>query len=743
MSKQPNHFYAFGPFLLDASERRLFRGEQAIQLTPRQFELLWLFVQNGGHILTKNELIEKLWPDTFVEESTLTRSVSRLRELLAHDTENPFIETIPRQGYRFVASVTEVGAKEEAGVESSDPLHVVIEQATLPAQQDLPAEARAPSTLQRFAGMIKHHGQSAVFALAVLVLGSFAGSFLANRLSDLGHLAMSLSGKNESSSKMSMPKAVITPFTTYPGIEEYPAFSPDGNQIAFVWDNQVYVKIVGTEKPLRLTDKAGSYRTPVWSPDGRYIAFTKNSGEHNTIVKVPALGGPEIQLAQIGPDGWGLSWSPDGKKVAISDKDLPAERYGIFLLSLENGERQRLTRPEQAYDDHPVFSPDGQTVAFIHIASGNQNDLFIVSAEGGEPVRVTFDDRLIDGLAWTANGKEIVFSSNRGGPLSLWKIPITGGEPERVAAAGQYARSPSISRAGNRLAYVEAFDDTNIWRIEVPSSAGRTLTGSPGSPTPLIYSTRLDHSPQFSPDGKKIVFISNRSGREAIWVCDSDGANAVQLESDYRSGTPRWSPDGRYIAFDSRKEDTSDIYVVSAEGGTPRRLTWEASNELMPSWSRDGKWIYFCLSSSGSYEIWKVPAEGGQCVQVTKNGGFEAFESPDAKFIYYTKGRGPGGFYKLPVEGGEEIEIPQLANAGNWRYWAVGNEGIYFVVEAGRQQWAIKFFSFASGKVKRITVLNESPIGGPPGLAVSPDGRWILYTQNDRRVSDIVLVENF
>jgi Tol biopolymer transport system component len=259
----------------------------------------------------------------------------------------------------------------------------------------------------------------------------------------------------------------------------------------------------------------------------------------------------------------------------------------------------------------------------------------------------------------------------------------------------------------------------------------------------LINSTRFDTSPQFSPDGKKIVFASNRSGREGIWVCDSDGENAVHLNSDYSSGTPRWSPDGKYIAFDARKEGTTDIYVISAEGGTPRRLTWQASHNVMPSWSRDGRWIYFGSNLSGVIEIWKVPAGGGEYVQVTKNRGFEAFESPDAKFIYYTKGRGPGGFYKLPVEGGEEVEIPQLADAGHWRYWAVANEGIYFVAKAGSRQWVIELFSFANGKVKRIAVMNEPPIWGAPGLSVSPDGRWILYVQNDSRVSDVLLVENF
>lgn len=717
MNKQPNHFHAFGPFLLDVSERRLSRGEQAIQLTPRQFELLWLFVQHSGHILTKNELIEKLWPDTYVEEATLTRSISRLRELLAHDAENHYIETIPRQGYRFIANVTEVGAREKAGVESAARLHVIIEEASLPAEQNSPAA-------ERFIGKTKQRKQGAALVLAVLVLGAITGALLVNLLANRSQF-----GKTEAST----PKTVITPFTTYPGSEEFPAFSPDGNQIAFVWDSHVYVKIVGTEKPLRLTSEPGDYRTPVWSPDGRYVAFIRNSGKQNVVVKVPALGGPEFRLAQIGPEGRGLSWTPDGSKLAVSDVDSLGERYSIFLISLESGERHRLTRPDHAYDDFPVFCPDGETLAFIRVSSGKGSEVFIMPVAGGEPVQLTFDNRLVSSLAWMADGKEIVFSSDRGGPSSLWKIPVTGGEPKRLGTAGLNARGLSISRTGNRLAYREAYDDTNVWRIEVASSS---------APTQLIYSTRLDHSPQISPDGKKIAFISDRSGREAIWVSDSDGANAVQLESDYNSGTPRWSPDGRYIAFDSRQED-SDIYVVDTQGGVPRRLTGVGFNELMPSWSRDGQWIYFRSNRSGSYEIWKIPAAGGESVQLTKRGGFEVFESPDAKFIYYTKGRGPGGFYKLPVAGGEETEIPQLANAGYWRYWAVGNQGIYFVAEVSSRHWAIKLFSFVSGKAKRIAVVNEPPINGPSGLAVSPDGRFILYTQNDRRVSDIVLVENF
>lgn len=127
--------------------------------------------------------------------------------------------------------------------------------------------------------------------------------------------------------------------------------------------------------------------------------------------------------------------------------------------------------------------------------------------------------------------------------------------------------------------------------------------------------------------------------------------------TDFRkhlTGTPRWTPDGRHIAFDSRPEGSSDIYVIDAEGGTPRRVTTDNSQEVMPSWSRDGRWIYFTSNRGGSFEIWKVPPQGGELVQVTKNNGFYAFESSDGKSLFYSKSVTVGGVWRIPVEGGRD-----------------------------------------------------------------------------------------
>jgi dipeptidyl aminopeptidase/acylaminoacyl peptidase len=263
----------------------------------------------------------------------------------------------------------------------------------------------------------------------------------------------------------------------------------------------------------------------------------------------------------------------------------------------------------------------------------------------------------------------------------------------------------------------------------------------------LIASSLGDAAPQFSPDGQQIAFGSVRTGRQEIWVSDRNGANPIAIASlGKRSGTPRWSPDGRQIVFDSLVEDNWDIYVVGANGGQPRRLTNDPAEDACGSWSRDGRWIYFGSSRSGSLQIWKMPAEGGQAVQMTRQGGFEGFEgfeSPDGRYFYYAKGRRAAGIWRIPVAGGEETLVLDHHRAGYWRYWAVTAQGIYFATAELPARPLIEFFSFATGKVTLVATIEKQIQAGFCGLAVSPDNRWVLYTQLDQRGSDIMLMENF
>jgi len=733
MSQPINHLYEFGRFRLDAAERLLLRHGEAVQLTPKAFDLLLVLVQNHGHLLEKDELLKRVWPDSFVEEANLSYNVSLIRKALGEgENGQRYIETVPKRGYRFVAGVREMGG---------DPAEI-----TEAAARHAEGEARQePVTSQA-----KRRRKGALLAPAVLAIA-------------IGGIAFGLyKFTTQSPSKSSGPEPPgqrIVPFTSFPGNETQPAFSPDGNQIAFVWDGEqgnnqdIYVKLVDAGGPLPLTTDPAPDSNPVWSPDGRHVAFIRE-GESGGVYLIPALGGTERRLTSVVPvslpfqfpPGNRLSWSPDGKFIAVAHKNSTEEPFSLFALAVETGERRRLTSPPAGYvgDQRAAFSPDGKLLAFIRNSGVYDTDLYVAPIAGGEPRRLTFVQTPIFGLAWTADGREIVFSSI--GPLSfpgnwsLWKVPAAGGTLERMEAVGRGVRNPAISRQGNRLAFAQTSFDNNIWRLPL-----RHFTAGKAAPVRLISSTYSDEGPQYSPDGKRIVFSSDRSGLSQIWLCDNEGANPIQLTnlSHTDSGTPRWSPDGRQIAFDSLAEGNRDIYIVSADGGQPHRFTRESSEDVCPSWSRDGRWIYFGSNRNGSLQIWKAPTEGGQAVQVTKQGGFEGFESPDGRFFYYAKGRGIPGIWRIPVEGGAETPVLDIHQAGLFRSWAVVEHGIYFVTAETQGRSLIEFFSFATGQVTPVAAPEKPIFRIFWGLAVSPDGQWLLFTQMDQQSSDIMLMENF
>jgi Tol biopolymer transport system component len=561
-----------------------------------------------------------------------------------------------------------------------------------------------------------------------------------------------------------LPPMKVTPFTSFEGQEFSPAFSPDGNQIAFAWGKSekggeitfdIYVKQIGSEKALQITSDPAWDMGPVWSPDGQKIAFARYSESDVAIFTISSLGGAERKLLSLGPrTTWvqlgSLSWSANGKFIAYSSKATAGQPLQIFLLAPDSLEKHTLTSPpdQSVGDDVPAFSPDSQTLAFTRTNNdATSADIYVLPVTGGEPRRLTFDNVNPRGLDWTADGREIVFSSNREGPRegpnSLWKISASGGLPERLAVGGDNVVYPSISRRGHRLAYAKgSTGDVNIYRIERSGSSNRW---SP--PTKFISSTQRDTNAQFSPDGKHIVFESSRAGNFGIWVCDNDGSNPVEVSSSDRewTGTPRWSPDGRQIAFDLKREHDWDIYTTGVDGGPPRRLTTESSDENVPSWSRDGRWIYFSSNRTGKRQVWKAPAEGGEAVQVTKEGGFLAFESPDGKFVYYTEdyeGQLTPGIWRIPTGGGEETRVLDSFNPVTWGDWAIVSDGIYFIDSDAKGYWAIRFFDFAKRSVTKIAPLDHEIFNN--GLAVSPDRRQILYTRVDEIGGvDIWLVENF
>ncbi len=745
MNQTAKCLYEFGPFLLDPEQHLLFRDGVHVPLSPKAFDTLRVLVENGGRVTEKDELLKRVWPDTFVEEVNLAKNVSFLRKALGGEQSDQYIETIPKRGYRFVPSVKEISEEDAAS------MMVAAVNQEPQRMTGLPHDGTHPgSRLQTSPGVPPGLAESrfrslkwpAVFVVLGLIVVVAAWLILGSALK----------------TRSVAPHLTIVPFTSFPGRETHAAFSPNGEQIAFVWDGEkgdnqdIYVKLIGAEKPLRLTNDPAADTRPAWSPNGRFIAFFRESPDRSGYYLIPALGGPERKVTDVFYHqnrtlGSSQYYSPDGKFLAVSDKNSQGEPFSLFLVSIETGQKRKITSPPAGTegDSLPGFSPDGKTIAFIRSSSQTTDDLYLAPLAGGEPRRLTFDNTSITGLAWTSDGRDMVFASRRESSIhSLWRISTAGGTPERLPTIGRNIVSPAISRQGDRLAYTQTLDDENIWRLEIDST-GHGLTA-----TSLIASTLTDDAPDYSPDGQKIVFASNRSGGYGIWVCDRDGTNPRELinRGPSLTGTPRWSPDGHWIAFDSRSNDSgqegnADIYVISAEGGQPRRITSGTFENIVPSWSRDGKWIYFGSMRSGAMQIWKVAAESGQPIQVTQHGGFEGFESTDGKMFYYSKGRAVPGIWQVPPGGGEETLLLDNHKAGYWRFWALTEKGIYFATANVLSHPVIEFFSFATHNVTSIAALDKPISRSDSGLAISPDRRWLLFSQMDQSGSDIMLGENF
>ena len=546
------------------------------------------------------------------------------------------------------------------------------------------------------------------------------------------------------------------PLTTFPGREIHPALSPDGSQVAFSWNGEkqdnfdIYVMPLPSGNPLRLTTDPADDLGPAWSPDGRKIAFVRRSGSsgRGELLALPAGGGQEHRIRDIRNQELRLSpgrlvspaWSPDGAWIAISHRQPEDLSEGIYIFSL-TGETRKLTSPAVfPGDEVPAFSPDGRNLAFCRLAGFGTSEIYVLPLDSkfqpaGSPRSLTNDKRWSANPEWTVDGRGLIYVSgeNPNEKLKLSYLDISGMEtgPRTIPLFDQ-VRDISL---GKHLVYTRHIEDRNIWRAKIPRA------GEPPAESELfISSTWQDHVPAYSPDGKKIVFNSNRSGSSEVWVSNSDGSAPVQMTTfgGPMVGTMSWSQDGQWIVFHARPEGRASLFVIPATGGSPKRLT-SGADDTHPIYSRDGRWIYFGSSRSGMHQIWRMPAVGGEPKQLTRTEGIMPLEAPDGKTLFYLLRHG-GEIWSVPAQGGQSVKFA----AGVHYYptgFAVTADGIYYPAppHSGGLRF-IRFLSFSTGEDRPIAVAWH-PFH--LGMSVSPDSRYIIFDQYDQSGSDLMLVTNF
>ena len=546
------------------------------------------------------------------------------------------------------------------------------------------------------------------------------------------------------------------PLTNYSGNELQPSFSPDGNQVAFMWDGEqqdnwdIYVKLTGPGAPLRLTTDPHRDYGPAWSPDGRTIAFMRYlEGDMVAVMLVPPLGGAERKIAQFPTQVLfanplaSLCWAPDSHYLFVAASEKPGEPQRIVRLSVDTGDIKTLAVPAERSTNgyaRPAVSPDGATLAMVLFSGTGSIELLGLTksfdASGSHKLETPGVD--VGSVAWTEDSRDLIVSIAVNVPSPLYRVSAEGGKPQALLWTGSGALGATVAPKGRRLAFTRSARDTNIWQV--------SLDGNRRSEAPLrklASSSFREVFPQYSPDGLHLAFHSSRGGSVQIWTSNADGSGAVQITSMdamATTGSPRWSPDGRSIAFDSNSGGNTHVYVVPSEGGRVRAVTTGSAQNYIATWSADGRWLYFTSNRSGRAQIWRTASSGGDAQQVTQQSAEAPTVSPDGKWLYYTKRDGADGLWRMPIDGTEQQE--ELIAADVFRYnYAIARDGVYWVPAAATDRTSsIRFLNLSTHAATELLRIDK-PVD--LGLAVSPDGDTLLFTQIDYIGQDLMLVENF
>ena len=391
----------------------------------------------------------------------------------------------------------------------------------------------------------------------------------------------------------------------------------------------------------------------------------------------------------------------------------------------------------------PVFSHNGKSLAYACFPASGGFALALATSAGTSPRLIKSFSGELSSFAWTSDDKHLIFSGvqNEHARNALRELSITDASL-RELPFGVGAGRIDVSAKAERLIYdIGSGGNNNLWRGD--------LLHPQNPPVKLIFTSRDQGCPQYSPDGKYIAFCSNRGGPGEIWMSNADGTNVVQLSNlkNPITGMPSWSPDGKKIVFDSRTAIHeggvhADLYLVDIAERVPRKLSTGSGEASMPSWSRDGKWIYFIGGGNdfAGERIYRVAPEGGRAQVLTTARGFGPKESFDGQSVYFATRSGsnmtlwmaslnPTGT-EFPVEG-----MPTLSHFINW---TLTRDGVFFF--AADAYRTLNYYSLSTKQVRAVLTIKG---GSFLGLSVSPDGRYILFPQSDDAQSDIMLVDHF
>ena len=547
----------------------------------------------------------------------------------------------------------------------------------------------------------------------------FAAATVTMALALVGALAYFLREPSSAGLRFTNP----TQITSAAGPEDFPTWSPDGQRLAFQSDesgnHDIWVTQLGGGGAVNRTmGRVEEDLSPSWSPDGSQIAFLSGTD----VFVMPAVGGAprKVYAPESARFIASIDWSADGTELAVTFG--APEGWFIDIFSLPSQEMRRMSLSSICWDFS--WSPDGGYIACVDASDPRQQrtSLYLFPASGGEPIPVTDGSSRDWSPSWSSDGRRLFFVSNRGGSMDLWQQRIGEegpvGAPEPLTV-GVGMRRAAFSPDGTKLAYSRGRMVGNVWRTPILRERPASWADAEQITIGQAY-TRLG---DISPDGRRLLVGSDRSGSGVIWVLPAEGGAMTQLTTNPTGhGDPRWSPDGQEVAFVSGRSGNA---VMPAEGGSARPLTSDPEGDHEPTWSPDGTEIAFGSRRSGNRDIWVVSADGGEPHQVTDHPGIDQGPtwSPDGKWlVFQSKGRG-AGLWRIPASGGEAEPVTEGLSYGP--RWSPDGKEIFFVrpTDISTNIWAV---SLTDGREYPVT--DFSGRHGSLAFYLATDGDYLYFT---------------
>ena len=750
MGEQAQRFYEFDVFLLDAQERLLFRDGEPLDLTPKVFDLLLELVQGGGRVVGKKELMDKVWPDTFVEESNLTQHISTLRKKLANQSDRErYILTVPGRGYRFLPSVREwtddatvtvhervrarividenAGNFVAAGGQPDNDVLTIAQKPTVTvrefgptAMRSLPAAATSPWKSIRVWGPI-------LFVALVVVVAFSIFKFFGTKAT-------------------AFSKIKLTRFTTT-GRATRAAISPDGKYLAYVVDDagqkSVWLRQVATGKDLQIVPPARIefFYGLTFSHDGNYIYYVNQEMNHlGMLFQVPSLGGPSTRLMEDVDSP--VTLSPDDKQMAFV-RGSPGQRSIIIARVDGTGER-RLSTTSQASSVRlgptwmvpPAWSPDGKVIASVVAITtdeGEYQTIWGFQIDNGASQPLTLQHwQTVGRMEWLEDGSGLLTTAAEQEPnpaQQIWFVPAPQGPARKITNDLSDYRDLSVTADSRALIAIQTERKANIWIAPATdTNGGRQLT-----------STNYDGigGVAWTPDGK-IIYTSEDGSEQNLWLADLNGGPPRQLTTHVGyNEQPRVTPDGRYIVFVSNRSGRPHLWRMEIDGQHPLELTHARADE-QPSITPDGRWIVFNSNVAGKARLSRFSIDGGEPVKLLEGTAGEPVISPDGKLIAFYYRSTPAGINKIaimPLAGGEPRLICDLpAHYGLFRWMPDGRAIVYADKENGAGN--IWLQPLDGGAPSQLTHWKADPIFS---FEWSPDGKSLAYASGSM-TSDVVLI---